>query len=88
MDIIAQKSLEVTTALMRQKDVLIKRAIDHRLGEDWTVEEVTGRGCMVITPDKIETFEFDGVPLIEFLPFDSTMHDNIIQVSIKYRLLY
>ena len=54
--------------LYLQRDALITRAIDHALQrEDWSLQEVIGRGRLEFYSPNDCVFLFDGVPLLEIM---------------------
>jgi len=73
-----------------QKDTIIKDAISYALGrDDWELEEIINR-CAVqkFTHNKEETFLFDNVPLITFLPMEFSNIGSKMSISTQYRKLY
>lgn len=72
-----------------ERDRLVREAINYKIGHsDWRLSEVKERGKFVITPDKKETFVFDGESLIEFVPPEFSRDVTIISGRQKHRLLY
>jgi len=55
--------------MVHYKDFLMTQAITYVIGSDWTAEDVIGR-CTITRMGKIEFFNFDGTPLIEFGEFE------------------
>lgn len=87
-----QKTMQLAHGLAVQKESLIKSAIEHCIGKDWTIAEITGRGEFNIQPDNTEIFSFDGRELIHFYhtrtEVDSSHKGIFMRVVIDYRLLY
>lgn len=71
---------------------IIKEAISFKLGDDWTIGEITNRCHMVTLPDKTQIFCFDDEQMIHF-QVPRYEHDNsCIGYRIKfiqdYQILY
>lgn len=80
---------QLAEGMLVEKERLIKAAISHKLGRsNWTLADVKGRGEFIITPDKIETFCFDGMELIDFYPAKFGVVENVISGKQNYLLLY
>jgi len=83
---------QLAVNVVRQKDQLIEEAITSQIGNQWSVEEIDGRGTIKVLPDKTEIFAFDGVDLIHFYHIKTVMDYSRVGVSAKatqeYRLLY
>ena len=83
----------IVDSLSRNKERLIKNAIDHKMeSKDWRIEDLTGRGEIKICPDKSEIFAFDGVDLIWFsapkTEIDSSVKGIYLRTVQEYQLLY
>ena len=81
--------MRLADEISAKKEELLRRAISHKIGRnDWTVDEIKGRGYFLIDASKKETFYMDEEPLIEFYPINSNCKNNILKVSQNYRILY
>lgn len=75
-------------ALMQGRDQLLVNAINFKIGEGWTLTDVIKRGEFIIKCGGFETFTFDGAPLVNFWPHETTMLANSLTITQKYRKLY
>ena len=70
-----------------QKDKLIKTAIGTN--NDWVLfdlSQIAKRGQRNIFPDGREVFIWDGKPLIEFYPIETSFDGTKMTVTQKYRV--
>nr|MBF0222967.1 hypothetical protein [Desulfobulbaceae bacterium] len=79
---------QLAEGMLREKEHLIKAAIQTQIGFAWEISDLKGRGEFIISPEKVETFVFDGVALIEFYPPEFFLDMNTIGGKQNYRLLY
>jgi len=64
-----------------QKEALIRDAITSRLGDEWTIADITDRGEFTVTLDGTEIFTFDGVDLIHFSPTRAEVDESLTTVT-------
>lgn len=87
-----EQTKQLAHNLAAQKEKLIKDAITHLIGDDWSIADVTGRGKFYLLPDKTEIFNFDGVDLIHFLHNRTEVDDSktgmFMRAVTDYRLFY
>ena len=86
-----QKTMQLLHGHTAQKESLIKAAIEHCIGKDWTIADIIGRGEFIIQPDKTEIFSFDGRELIHFttrIEVDNSRNGVFVSAVTEYRLLY
>lgn len=87
-----QKTMQLAHELASQKESVIKAAIKHHIGKNWTDTDITGRGEFTVLPDGTEIFSFDGCELIHFYHTKVEMNDLLDGTSMRavtaYRLLY
>ena len=58
--------------LAGKKELLIRQAINHFLDrKDWTLDEIKGRGELIIDSENQETFRFDGESLFTIVKYTS-----------------
>ena len=86
-------SEELARKHINKKEQLIKEAIDYIAGDTWTLEDVAERGRMGINcQTKEETFIFDDIPLLVFMPFEIEYSQKDLSfmatISLNYRKLY
>jgi len=75
---------QIISSMNSQKDEEIKKAISYKIGHDnWTIEEVTGRGEFKIFPDKTEIFAFDDVDLLHFEPIEIETENKSIGITLR-----
>jgi len=79
--------------LAAKKDSLIKEAITFMIGEDWSLDDIRGRGRFVKhASGGPEVFSFDGKALLEFYGIDNGFNpmslDSKYEVELKYKKLY
>ena len=85
---------QISFSMCEQKEEEIKKAITHVIGRDnWTIEELKGRGSINIYPDKTELFVFDGVDLLRFYPIETKREKNsfgniILKTTRNFERLY
>lgn len=66
---------QLASAMAAKTDAVLQEAITRFLGsDDWTLDELQGRGVMQHWPSGIDVFCLDGVALVELLPI--TVHDE------------
>jgi len=53
-----------------------------------TIAEAGRRGKFVTFFDRTEIFYWDSLPLVKFWPLESSMTDNSINFTQKYKILY
>lgn len=87
-----EQTKQLAHGLAAQKEALIKTAITHQIGDDWTIADITGKGAFIILPDKTEIFAFEGVGLIHFLhtrtEVDNSKAGIFMRAVTDYKLLY
>ncbi len=93
MNSIHNIAAELSKRMAQKRDDLIVNAINYMMGEGWKSEDVKERGQFVRHIDSevdVETFVFDGIPLIEFHGFDTRMEPGVFkaEVTMLYRELY
>lgn len=87
-----EQAKQLAEGLTAQKERLIKDAISHLIGDEWTVADVAGRGKFYLLPDKPEIFSFDGVDLIHFLHTRTEVDNSKLGIYMRaitdYKILY
>lgn len=78
----------IANSMVSQRDAIIDTAITHKLGEEWTEEELLGRAQLITTPQKTEVFAIDGEALVEFYPYASRREGMSFTTTQNYQLLY
>ncbi len=83
---------QLATMMIAHRDKFIKQAITHILGDDWRIQDITGRGTFTVLPDKTEIFSFDGIDMIHFYHLQTVIEHDTIGINMKaiqeYKLLY
>lgn len=86
------KMMQLARGIVEQKEFLIKHAIEHCIGKDWTVDDIKGRGEFTVLPDNTEVFSFDGQEMIHFyhtrVEVDNSHKGTFMRALTDYRLLY
>lgn len=77
-------------SIINKREELLRESISYAVGNDnWTIADVERRGSLVAVQDSgIETFYFDGIPLVEFHTIKSHFEENKITSGYKFRKLY
>ena len=63
--------VDLCDEMARKKDALLRELLDDRLPEGCTPEDVKERCGFYVTPDRIEVYLFDDIPLIQFWPVET-----------------
>lgn len=75
-------------ALLNGRDRVLMKAINFKIGEDWSITDIVKRGEFIAHNDRREVFLFDGAELVEFYPHETVMLANSLSITQKYRKLY
>ena len=93
MNQVGDKAEQLAHGMAAQKEALIKKAIDHAVGDnDWGIKDITSRGLFRVLSDKTEIFCFDGIDLIHFMipetVIDNSVGGMLLTVNQYYKVLY
>lgn len=81
----------IAESLVRQKEKIIRDAIDNQIGSNWEWSDIQDRGKYTLFRDGTQTFSLDGIDLIHFLlaePKIELVDDrHIFTVELKYEIL-
>ena len=85
----------IETLVMRiisEKEEIIRNAINDNIGTDWTLESISERCRIEITPNQHEFLVLDNNRILEFYPQEVSMKQNDTSVKMvseqKYKKLY
>lgn len=88
-------STMLAEGLSMERESIIRDAVIHKLGEDYSLEDLKGRASMkTFKEDGREILFIDGEPIVEFYPPEFTSsapeitENTVFNANMKYRKFY
>lgn len=83
---IQAQAARASAALAAEKDAIILRVLNQRLGADWTPEAIQSRCHVQSSLSTGEVFFLDGQPLVRFEDVKITRSGQELNITLAYRI--
>lgn len=88
IDILKNLQTDLINSIIAQKEQLLKEAVEHKLGKDFTNEDVINKCNIIFLPNGTEHLIVDGEKMIEFYQPIHEMKYAELKAGINYRKFY